>query len=129
MQRKAIERRHLDSVFWLCVGTSILFYALVAALAVPLAHAFNEPQLVGLLPVLGLRIIFDLAGTVPRAVLGRTMSFDKMAVRTTIASVFGGAVCLAALWLGYGLWALALSQLTLSFTAVRETMRLSWRSL
>lgn len=117
VQRKVIERRHLDSVFWLCVGTSILFYALVVALAVPLAHAFSEPQLVGLLPVLGLRIIFDLAGTVPRAVLGRTMSFDKMAVRTTIASVFGGAVCLAALWLGYGLWALALSQLTLSFTA------------
>lgn len=117
VQRKSIERRHLDSVFWLCVATSIVFYALIVALAAPLAHAFSEPQLLGLLPVLGLRIIFDLAGTVPRAVLGRTMSFDKMAVRTTIASLFGGVVCLTALWLGYGLWALALSQLTLSFTA------------
>jgi O-antigen/teichoic acid export membrane protein len=117
VQHKVIERRHLDSVFWLCVATSVVFYALVVALAAPLAGAFREPLLLGLLPVLGLRIIFDLAGTVPRAVLGRTMSFDKMAVRTTVASVFGGAVCLGALWLGYGLWALALSQLTLSFTA------------
>jgi O-antigen/teichoic acid export membrane protein len=117
VQRKSIERRHLDAVFWLCVATSLMFYGGLVALAIPLAHAFGEPQLDLLLPVLGLRIIFDLVGTVPRAVLGRTMSFDKMAVRTTVASIFGGAVCLATLWLGFGLWALALSQLAASFTA------------
>ena len=117
VQRKVIERRHLDSVFWLCVATSIVFYGILIALSVPLAGWFSQPELSLLLPVLGLRIIFDLIGTVPRAVLGRSMSFDKMAVRTTVASVFGGAVCLVALWLGYGLWALALSQLTLSFTS------------
>jgi teichuronic acid exporter len=45
-----------------------------------------------------------------------------MAVRTTIASVFGGLVCLGALWLGYGLWALALSQLALSFTSAAGSL-------
>jgi len=122
VQRKTIERRHLDSVFWLCVGSSIVFYALLLILALPVAGYFHEPELRMLLPVLGLRIIFDLVGTVPRAVLGRAMSFDRMAVRTTIASVLGGLVCLGALWLGYGLWALALSQLALSFTAAAGSL-------
>ena len=128
VQRKVIERRHLDSVFWLCVATSVVFYGILVALAVPLAGWFSQPELSMLLPVLGLRIIFDLIGTVPRAVLGRAMSFDKMAVRTTVASVFGGAVCLVALYLGYGLWALALSQLTLSFTsAIGSIFAAKWR--
>jgi O-antigen/teichoic acid export membrane protein len=122
VQRKTIERRHLDAVFWLCAGSSIVFYGVVLVLALPLAGYFGEPELVTLLPVLGLRIIFDLMGTVPRAILVRSMSFDKMAVRTTIASVFGGLVCLSALWLGYGLWALALSQLALSFTSAAGSL-------
>jgi O-antigen/teichoic acid export membrane protein len=117
VQRKTIERRHLDSVFWLCLGSSVLFYGLLVVVALPLAGYFQQPELGLLLPVLGLRIIFDLIGTVPRAVLERNMSFDKMAVRATVASALGGMVCLAALWLGYGLWALALSQLALSFTS------------
>jgi len=128
IQRKTIERRHLDSVFWLCVGSSIVFYGLLLVLAVPLTSYFREPDLASLVPVLGLRIIFDLVGTVPRALLGRSMSFDKMAIRTAVASVFGGAVCLCALWLGYGLWALALSQLALSFAATAGSLfAAQWR--
>ncbi len=128
VQRKQIERRHLDSVFWLCVGSSIVFYGILAALAVPLAGWFSQPELGMLLPVLGLRIIFDLMGTVPHAILGRTMSFDKMAIRTTAASILGAAVCLITLWLGYGLWALALSQVVLSFTsAMGSILAARWR--
>lgn len=128
VQSKIIERRHLNSVFWLCVATSVVFYGILVVLALPLAGWFHEPELGMLLPVLGLRIIFDLIGTVPHAILGRTMSFDKMAVRTTFASVFGGVVCLVALWLGYGLWALALSQLTLSFTSsIGSIFAARWR--
>ena len=91
VQRKTIERRHLDSVFWLCLGSSVLFYGLLVVVALPLAGYFQQPELGLLLPVLGLRIIFDLIGTVPRAVLERNMSFDKMAVRATVASALGGA--------------------------------------
>lgn len=128
VQRKVIEQRHLDSVFWLCVVTSLAFYGILLGLTVPFAQLFGEPELRSLLPLLGLRIIFDLVGTVPRAVLGRTMQFDKMAMRTAIASVFGGVVCLVALWLGYGLWALALSQITLSLTsAVGSIFAAGWR--
>lgn len=128
VQRKSIERRHLDSVFWLCVATSVVFYSVLVALSFPVAGWFKQPEVRLLLPVLGLRIIFDLIGTVPHAILTRTMSFDKMAVRTTIASIFGGVVCLVTLWLGFGLWALALSQLALSFTsAVGSIFAARWR--
>ena len=37
VQSKIIERRHLDSVFWLCVATSVVFYGILVVLALPLA--------------------------------------------------------------------------------------------
>lgn len=122
VQRPVIERRHLDSVFWLCFLSSIAFFGILLALTFPIADYFGEPELRQLVPVLGLRIIFDLIGTVPKAILERTMSFGKVAVRTVFASIIGGMICLGALWLGYGLWALALSLLTLSFTSMAGSL-------
>jgi O-antigen/teichoic acid export membrane protein len=64
--------------------------------------------------VLGARVIFDLAAVVPNALLTRSMAFNRLALRATVASLVAGAVCLALLFLGYGIWALALSQLASS---------------
>ena len=49
----------------------------------------------------------DLAAVVPTALLTRSMSFSKMAWRATVASLVAAAVCVALLFMGYGIWALA----------------------
>ena len=114
VQRAVLTRAHLDSVFWLCAGVGAVLYAAVFGLARPIAHATGQPLLALLMPVLGIKIVLDLFAVVPNAILTRTMAFNKLAMRTVVASVAGAAACLLVLFAGYGLWALALSQLVSS---------------
>lgn len=110
IQREEISRAHLDTVFWLCLLVSLAIYGGIVLAAPALASALAEPELAGLLPLLGTRVIFDLAAVVPTALLTRSMSFSKMAWRATVASLVAAAVCVALLFMGYGIWALAVSQ-------------------
>jgi O-antigen/teichoic acid export membrane protein len=117
IQRGSITAAQLDAVFWLGAGLAALLYALVCVLARPLAQAMGQPLLAVLMPVLGIKIVLDLISIVPNALLVRTMSFHKLALRTVVASLAGAVVCLAVLFAGYGLWALALAQLVSSAAA------------
>ncbi|UJW87440.1 lipopolysaccharide biosynthesis protein [Devosia sp. SL43] len=122
VQRAEITRDHLDTVFWLCFGVAALVYAGVVVAAVPFADAFGTPELKLLIPLLGLKVFFDLLGAVPNALLTRAMAFQKLAVRTTIASLAAAAICIVLLLLNYGLWALAFSQLASSLIACAASM-------
>ncbi|MCO6049155.1 lipopolysaccharide biosynthesis protein [Mesorhizobium sp. RP14(2022)] len=117
IQRKDMNAAHCDAVFWLCMGFGILAYALIVLLGVPLGQWLGEPGLAVLLPVLSLRVLFDLGAIVPNALLARTMAFRKLAMRTTVASLVSAAICLLLLALGETIWALALSQLAASMAA------------
>jgi O-antigen/teichoic acid export membrane protein len=76
-----------------------------------IATASQQPLLALLIPLVAARVIFDMAAAVPNALIVRTMAFRMLALRTTIASVVTALVCLGLLWAGFGLWALAVSQL------------------
>jgi O-antigen/teichoic acid export membrane protein len=110
VQRGEMRDAHINVVFWLCVAAAVLLYGLVALLAPTLAAFFDNPLLTDLLYVTGLMIIANLGSVVPTALLTRTMQFRLITIRTLIASVAAGAICLAVLFAGYGLWALVLSQ-------------------
>ena len=93
VQRSDLDPRHLDTTFWLCLGWGIGLYGLTMLLSAPLARVLREPMLATLLPVVGLRLILDLATVVPTALLSRSMQFRQLAVRTLIASVLSMIVC------------------------------------
>lgn len=117
IQREKITPAHLDTVFWLCVSAALVIYGLLCSAGSFLASAFAQPQLVLLIPLVAARVIFEMAAAVPNALIVRTMSFKMLALRTTIASVVTALVCLGLLWAGFGLWALAFSQLAGSIAA------------
>ncbi|MHB2264601.1 lipopolysaccharide biosynthesis protein [Aliihoeflea sp. PC F10.4] len=128
IQRKDIGRRHLDSVFWLCLAVALVIYGVLVLAAPSLSRWLGEGMLALLLPVIGLRVLFDLATVVPHALLSRAMAFNKMAMRTLIASLVSAGVCLILLAMGYGLWALALSQLASSVAiCVGTLLSVEWR--
>jgi teichuronic acid exporter len=128
IQRKDIDRRHIDAVFWLCVGSALAIYGGLVLLAPMLSRLLGEEGLLALIPLVGLRVIFDQAAIVPSALLARSMSFDKIALRTTAASLVAAAVCVPLLLLGYGIWALALSFVAASVaTFAGAILSVSWR--
>jgi O-antigen/teichoic acid export membrane protein len=88
----------------------------------------GEPELKLLIPFIGLRVVFDMAAAVPNGLLVRAMSFRKIATRTAIASLVAALTCLGLLWLGFGLWALAFSQLATSIvTCVGALIAARWK--
>lgn len=111
VQRTDLDSLHLNATFWLCFLWGVGLYTLTVLSAGPLAALLDDPMLAVLMPIVGLRLILDLAAVVPSALLSRKMQFRQMAFRTLISSVLSLAACLIVLWMGYGLWALVLSQL------------------
>nr|MCU0908730.1 oligosaccharide flippase family protein [Paracoccaceae bacterium] len=110
VQRQDLQDRHLNSVFWLCLGLAGAAYGLLA-LSAPLIAAYQENELlVPILLLLGSRLFFDAIGTVPNALLQRRMEFRALAVRSVVANLVGASFCLGLIWLGYPLWGLVASQ-------------------
>jgi O-antigen/teichoic acid export membrane protein len=128
IQRTDIETKHLDTVFWLCVGAAVAIFGALCVAAPFVASSSGDPLLTALVPFISARVIFDMAAAVPNALLVRTMSFRMLALRTTAASVVAAVVCLALLWAGFGLWALAASQLAGSVTTcIGALIAARWR--
>ncbi len=117
VQRAEIGRTHLDTVFWMCMAAGVLLYLPILALAPFIADWLGEPVLAALLPFIGLRLFFEMLAAVPNAVIIRQMKFKLIAIRTAIANGVAAVVCVTLLWLGYGFWALALSQIANVATA------------
>ena len=117
IQRQQITAAHLNTVFWLCLGAALVIYGALCVAGPFIGSAAGQPLLASLIPLVGARVIFDMAAAVPNALIVRTMSFKMLALRTTVASVVTALVCLGLLWAGFGLWALAFSQLAGSVAA------------
>lgn len=127
IQREQITPTHLDTVFWLCTGVAVIIYAALALAAGPIAVWSGAPELALLVPFMALRAIFDMAAAVPNGLLVRTMSFRQLALRTLVASAAAATICLTLLWFGFGLWALAFSQLATSIvTCVGALIAARW---
>lgn len=138
IQRSDVDTTHLNMTFWLCLLWGIGLYGGVLVMAHPLAGWLGDPKLSTLLPVIGIRLIFDLAAVVPSSLLSRRMEFRRIALRTVAASSLSAVVCLLVLYLGYGLWALVLSQLVASIALWatgwmsvrwRPSIRVDWQAL
>lgn len=114
VQRATVKEAHLDTVFWLCTAAGVLAVVLSFVVSIPVAEHLGQPLLLQLIPLVSTKVLFDMLAVTPMAVLTRRMSFHLVAVRTMIASVVAGAVCLTLLWAGWGLWALAASQVAAS---------------
>lgn len=122
VQVRDLGPQHLDSVFWAALGTSaVLFVGL--CLAAPLIADWAEaPLLTGLLPFIGLRLLIDAMAAVPAAIVQRAMNFRALAQRTAIANLIGGLACLGLIWAGFGLWALAATQVLTALVALIALM-------
>jgi O-antigen/teichoic acid export membrane protein len=67
--------------------------------------------LAAILPVLGLRILFDAALTVPGSLVARRMQFRYTALRSLLANAVAAGLCVWLVLEGFALWALVLSQI------------------
>jgi PST family polysaccharide transporter len=106
IQRKELERAHLDAAFWTALGFALALTALLAALAIPIAKLLGEDELAPVLVALALAIPIASASHVPRALLTRELQFRALTLRS-LAAITVGSICgITAALFGLGVWSL-----------------------
>jgi PST family polysaccharide transporter len=145
IQRSTVTERHLNSVFWLNVVTSVALTALFALSAPLVARFYDEPQLRLITVVIALNFFLSSLNVVQSALLDKALNFRTKFWIEATASIASGAVAVALAFSGAGVWSLVGQLLTqtvvrvvmmwaksswrpalaFDFTAIRELMRFS----
>ncbi len=123
VQRKNLEKAHLDSVFWMTLLLSIVLAAVSILLSGWWAHVNHLPQLARIIEVYSILIPFQGLTVVQESLLKRDMDFKSLAVRSTSSAAMGAILGVTLAFKGYGVWALVVEDI------FAESMRLLllWR--
>jgi PST family polysaccharide transporter len=128
VQRKDLERAHLDSAFWISIGFAVLMTVILVALASPIAAVLGEESLAPVLMVLALSIPIGSSSLVQRALLTRDMKFRSLTLRSLAAISVGSVFGVGAALLGYGVWSLVAQNLAGQLTGTIVLWRVTdWR--
>ncbi|MDA7929267.1 oligosaccharide flippase family protein, partial [Akkermansiaceae bacterium] len=111
IQRKEIDTRDLDTVFFFNVGISLALYLLLYVVAPLLSNFYNQADLVSITRWLGLSIVFGAFGSVQTALLNREMLFKKLFKVTLPATLVSGGIGVGCAYFGLGVWALVVQVL------------------
>ncbi|MEO1064754.1 MAG: oligosaccharide flippase family protein [Actinomycetota bacterium] len=111
IQRDSLDRRDLDTAFWLLGATSVVMALLVVGLRGWWADLNDLPELDGVLLALAPLVLFRGLLIVPDSLLRRDMNFRPLALRTNLSVVVGGVVGVGGALAGWGVWALVAQQL------------------
>lgn len=107
VQRKDLEREHLDAVFWITLLLSLFLMALSWVLAPLWAAANQDADMVNkilrflsvVMPIQGLTVVQE-------SLLKREMDFKSLAIRSNVSALVGGVFGLSLATQGFGVWAL-----------------------
>ncbi|MGH3065769.1 MAG: lipopolysaccharide biosynthesis protein [Gaiellaceae bacterium] len=111
VQRKELERAHLDAAFWTTVGFAAVLTLILAALAVPIAAVLGDDRLALVLIVLSLSIPIQASSLVQRALLTRELKFRSLALRSLCGIAVGGTCGVIAAFSGLGVWSLVIQNI------------------
>lgn len=128
IQRKDLQPGHLDSVFWLTQGVSILLVIVSIALGSWWANVNHIAKLASLISWLSITIPIESLAVVQKAVLQREMDFRSLSIRTNLSVIAGGIVGLTMALMKFGVWSLVGQQIATNSCALVLLWSLShWR--
>ena len=106
IQKKAVEERHLSSVFWLGMIVGALLSVITICGAPSIAVFYDEPLLKPLASLIALNFVLVSLTIVPSALLRRSMSFKRLTFVNIIAMVVSGGAAIVLALSGLGVWTL-----------------------
>lgn len=98
--------RMLSTGFWFSTSAGVLLTGLMILVAPAFGAVFRSDQVVPVLQVMSAAILLTAFGSVPTALLRRSMRFRTLAVQGTIAALAAQVVAVTMTLTGLGVWAL-----------------------
>lgn len=115
IQKKDADQEDFSTIFYAGIGLSLVFYLIVYAGAPIIAKIYDNPLIVPVLRVMGLRLPVSAVNSVQQAYVSRRLDFKKFFYATIIGTVISGIVGVYMALNGFGVWALVGQYLTNSF--------------
>lgn len=118
VQREGLTDEHINVVFWVNLGLSLIFVALVMACSGLIASLAGEPQVAPVIRWMSLTLVATGMGSVAGAIYRRRIDYSRFALRTLVATVSGVVTGVGLAVLGFGVWSLVASQLVQGFVGL-----------
>jgi O-antigen/teichoic acid export membrane protein len=119
VQSKNAEDPDFYNTAWsLQLIRSFILWLAFSAAAIPMAHFYQSPILVYIVPVTALSIIFAGLSSVGRSLMAKRLQIAKLNLFETILAVVGSTALIVFSWLSPTVWALVLGNLFGSFVAM-----------
>jgi O-antigen/teichoic acid export membrane protein len=111
IQFRDLDRRELDTCFWLTMSLATIAFVVLSLGAQMIARWFEVPRLAEVLPVLALGLPLTACSVVSDGLLRKRLALD----RVSQAEIIGGGVALPVMLCcalaGFGVWALVIGSL------------------
>lgn len=101
-----------STVFYFNLVVGVLFYWILFFSSPTISFFFNEPQLTNLVKVLAIVLIIDSLTIIQRTILTKRIDFKLQTKISVVASIMSGAVGITLAFNGFGVWSLAVMQIT-----------------
>ncbi len=111
IQRRERIEEAADTVFWMGIGSNIVFWMLATAVSPLVAAFFREDQIKLIMPVLSLSFVLSSLGGTHDALLQREMKFSRRIIPSVGESIVKAVVSIGLAVSGVGVWALVFGQL------------------
>jgi O-antigen/teichoic acid export membrane protein len=106
IQRKDITHEQVSTLFWVNAALGLAIVLLVAALAVPISHFYDDARLINITLAIASTFFWSGITIQHQALLRRQMRFARIAVIQVTASVLSIIVAITLARMSYGYWAL-----------------------
>jgi O-antigen/teichoic acid export membrane protein len=114
IQRQDLTPRHLNAVFWIMLGLSIVIALVASGAAGVAARLYDEPRLIWVVRLLALSFVLDAVGLVPYNLLTKEIEFRGRSLAEAVAVVISALTALALAYQGFAFWALVVAHLVRS---------------
>src|SRR5271165_5150266 len=111
IQFRNLEKREIDTCFWITMTVAILCCVVLCLSAPGIARWFAVPRLAAVLPVLSLVLPLAASRVVPDSLLRQRLALDRVSQAEVISSVVTLPLTVGCALAGLGVWALVIGSL------------------
>ena len=114
IQFRDLNRRELNTCFWIIVTLAAIAYAALAVLAPVIADWFAVPRLADVLPVLALVLPVTACSVVSDSLLRKSLALNRVSQAEIIGNALALPVMVGFALAGFGVWTLVAGSLVVS---------------
>ncbi|MDN5290073.1 MAG: teichuronic acid exporter [Anaerophaga sp.] len=112
IQKKDADEIDFSSIFYISLGIAGILYIIIFVAAPTLSVFYRDPILVPILRVLALILFTGALNSIQNAYVARNLMFKKLFKSSVGAIMISGILGVIAAYLGLGVWALVIQQLS-----------------